>query len=294
MTEVKRLDILNELDEFNTAPEAPSIMEGILREEENLNRDIQDFKAQKETTAEETEEKTTTKRDIPDGYLPLNSSIQDLRGQFDQRLTGIERSLSQKLDSISNGLSQRQAPQQAQPEYDPESPVTFGQLNQLANSLQASERNAYKAVVRSELTRAHLEYERYRQANPDFELNPQEIDYAVSEMSKNGKLEQLENTNWRGQFDQLHRPKLNSKLADSEKRIAELQKELETLKKRPAPPAVQTPVSPAVGRSPSRPSSIQSPTEQADDDILQMKSFRQKGNFKGFGNDLKRKIGMAK
>lgn len=293
MTEVKRLDILDELDEFNTAPEAPSIMEGILREEESLNRDIQEFKAQREETADEPTERAT-KKDIPDAYLPLNTSIQDLRGQVDQRLTGIERGLSQRLDSISNSLTQRQTPQQAQPEYDPESPVTFGQLTHLANSLQASERNAYKAVVRSELTRAHLEYERYKQANPDFELNPQEIDYAVGEMSKNGKLEQLENTNWRGQFDQLHRPKLNSKLADSNKRIADLEKEIEVLKKRPAPSVNQTPVSPAVGRSQSRPSTVQSPTEQADDDIVNMKSFRQKGNFKGFGNDLKRKIGMAK
>lgn len=294
MSEVKRLDILDELDEFNTAPEAPSIMESILQEEESLNKDIQDFKTQKEGTVESGAD-SSVKRELPSDYLPLNSSIQDLRGQVDSRLTGIERSLTQRLDSLSNNLQQRQQPQQTYqaPEYDQDTPVTLGQLGPITQRLEHTQNMALKSIARSELTRAHLEYERYKQANPGFELNPQEIDYAVGQLVQTGKLDQLENTNWRGHFDQVYRPKLDSKLADSEKRIAEMQKEIETLKKRSVPSVPATPVSPAVGRSPSRPT-IQSPTEQADDDIVNMKSFRQKGNFKSFGNDLKRKIGMAK
>jgi hypothetical protein len=285
--EFKRPTILDELDNFNTAPKADSLMEGILLEEEANIKGTTTLPA----IEEETTTETTPKKELPNDYLPLNSSIQDLRGQVEQRLNTIERSISQKLDSLTNAYSQRQKdpePQYTQADYD--TPVTLGQLSPVTQRVEAANNMAMRAFVRSEISRAHLEYERYKHTNPKFDLNPQDIDSAVTAMVQNGKLGELENVNWRGHFDLLYRPKLDNQLQEYEKKITDLEKQVEGYKKRPATTAPATQVSPAVGRSTAR--AIESPVNQADDTILDMKEFKQKGNFKGFGKRVTERLRM--
>lgn len=292
----KRPAILDELDTYNTAPEAGSIMESIQLEEEQNLRQNQNFKTSDEPTTEpddgsKEDAKEAARRGLPNDYLPLNSSIQDLRGQVDQRLTGIERSLTQRLDNLANTFQQRQqTPQQeAWQNQDQDTPVTLGQLGPVTQRIEAATNMATRAFVRSELSRAHLEYERYKHSNPDFKLNPQEIDHAVGQMVSNNKLGELENINWRGHFDQLHRPQLDGKLQEYEKTIADMRKELDTLKKRPSVTTPATQVSPAVGRSTGR--AIESPVNQLSDDvILDMKEFKKKGDFKSFGKRVTQRL----
>ena len=72
--EFKRPAILDELDTYNTAPieESGSIMQGILNEQtgETGRAELSDTQ-QADTT-------TPSKRELPNDYLPLNSSIQEL------------------------------------------------------------------------------------------------------------------------------------------------------------------------------------------------------------------------
>lgn len=284
----KRMDILDELDNFNTAPQANSLMEGILMEDESNARLNQREQEPEEEPIEEA------KTELPNDYLPLNSSIQDLRGQVDQRLSNIERNISQKLDNLS--YQQRQQPQQqtyVDPNYDADAPLTAAQMAPMNQRLEAANTMAARAYVRAEVSRAHLEYERFKQSNPNFELNPQEIDGAIGTMVQNGKLGELENINWRGHFDQLYRPKLDGKLQEYEKTVSDLRKEIDSLKKRPST-SVTTPVSPAVGRSTARTSAIESPLDTIDDNVLNLKSFRTKGNFRTFGNDMKKMLKVNK
>jgi len=285
--EFKRPAMLDELDKFNTAPPADSIMQSILKEEE--------ANAQTTRQAEITDESVQTepvKKELPSDYLPLNSSIQELNNKVDQRLNGIERTLIQRLDNLSSTVRQPQPQQQPQDPfhgYDRETPLTLEHISPLTQRTQAANDMAFRAYVRSEYTRAQLEYERFKQTHPEFDLNPQEIDHAVGQMVSNGKWSELENVNWRGHFEQLNAPKTQAKYSELEKKYEALQKEIEGLKKRPAASVPSTPVSPAVGRSPTR--AIESPTSLPNDDVLQMKEFRQKGNFKGFGKRITQNLG---
>lgn len=285
----KRLSILDELDKFNTAPQADSLMLGILAEEE-AGRAPNRFAIPDEPEApapapDETEPEAPKTPEAPDHYLPLNTSIQDLNNRFDSRIAGIERAIQSLTGSLSQ---QRQQPQQEQQyQYDPDMPVTGHQMQALAQRQELAYRMGLTAYKNNLATRAHLEYQRFKSANPDFNFDPQQIDFAIDQMARDGKLEQLESTNWRGHFEQMYAPQRQTRYDEQAKQIESLQKELETLKKHsPRPAAKPQPVSPATGRS-SRGPAISSPlTESQDDAVVNLKSFRQKGNFKGFARDL--------
>lgn len=290
--ENKRLAILDELDKFNTAPEADSLMLGILKEEEAAANRSNDYDRsagdREDRSVEAPEDKVVEKeRSLPNDYLPLNTSIQDLNSRFEGRFSGLERSLQSLAQSIAQSGQQRQQP--VEQTYDPDMPVTGQQMQVLAQRQQMAYDMGLKAYKNNLSTKAHLEYQRFKSSNPDFQMDPQQLDYAIDAMARDDKLEQLEGTNWRGHFEQMYAPQRTARHESLQKEVDTLKKELETLKKasvRSAQPP--EPVSPATGRSSRSPAAIATPLgASADDQIVGLKSFRQKGNFKGFGKDIK-------
>lgn len=301
--ENSRLAILDELDGFNTAPPAESIMQSILQEEEakaSKLKDFENFRTRSEDEpiepTEPTEPVEPEGAKIPDAYATLNPSIQELRTQqqeFASRFSGLERSLQSLASSIS--AQTQQARQPAQEQYDPDLPITAAHMQTLAQRQQVAYDMSVKAYKQNISTRAHLEYQRFKSENPDFQFDPSNIDGAIEAMSRDGKLEQAEGANWRGQFEQLYAPQRTQKFEGQAKEIETLRKELEGLKKTAArTPSTPQPISPSTGRSSRAPAAISSPVGQSlDDKIVNMKSFRQKGNFKGYAKDLIREVSGA-
>lgn len=283
--EFKRPAILDEMDEtFNTAPieEAGGIMQGILNE-------------QSETSVVERPETTVveSKKELPNDYLPLNSSIQELTKIVTDKFSHYDKrfnDLSSNFDTVRQPAPAAQ-PQQPSYQYDPEAPVTMAHLQQMVQAYTGVNNTSQEAYKNSAKTRGLVEFMRFKQENPDFVMDPMDIDRTVDKAFQVGQPQMVTNANWRGHFENLYSEVRTTKLADSAKRITELEKELETLKKRPVP-TTTTPVSPAVGKTNSR--AIETPTSEPNEDITKIKSFSQKGNFKGFGNELKRKYGIAK
>lgn len=294
-TDNKRLAILDELDQFNTAPEADSLMLGILKEQEAQQGRQPGERESVEHPAAQAADDTTPgdAKETPDPYLPLNTSIQEmnkeLNGKFENRFSGLERSIQSLANSMSQG-QQRQQPQQEQ--YDPDMPITAQHMQVLAQRQEQTYQMGLQAYKTNIATRAHLEYMRFKNAHPDFQFDPAQIDFAVDAMARDGKLQELAGANWRGQFEQMYAPQRDSRYDTQQKEVERLTKELEALKKsavRSAPPPL--PVSPSTGRSVRGPAAISTPLQSSNDDgILGLKSFRQKGNFKGFAKDLKSMI----
>lgn len=287
--EFKRPAILDELDTYNTAPieESGSIMQGILNEQtgETGRAELPDTQ-QADTT-------TPGKRELPNDYLPLNSSIQELTKLVTDKFSTYDRrfdQLSTGIQSYQQPTRQEQAPQQ-QYQYDPDAPVTMAHMQQMVQAYTGVNQTSQDALKESIRARAYMEYTNYKQDNPSFKLDPREIDATVNEAFRTGKVHVVKDANWRGQFDAMQKYQIESQWNDDKKRIADLEKELETFKKRPTVKDT-APVSPAVGRTTSRPSAIDTPLAEANDDITKIKSFSQKGNFKGFGNELKRRANI--
>jgi hypothetical protein len=285
----KRPAILDELDTYNTAPieESGSIMQGILNEQtgEATRAELQ--------TTQEADTATPGKRELPNDYLPLNSSIQELTKLVTDKFSTYDRrfdQLSTGIQSYQQPTRQEQTPQQAY-YYDPDAPVSMAHLQQVVQAYTGVNQATQDALKESIRARAYMEYMNYKQENPSFKLDPREIDATVSEAFRTGKVNLVKDANWRGQFDAMQKYQIEGQVSERDKRIAELEKELETFKKRPAVKDT-TPVSPAVGKTTSRPSAIDTPLAEANDDITKIKSFGQKGNFKGFGNELKRRAGI--
>lgn len=279
--ENKRLAILDELDKFNTAPieQSGSIMEGILNEQEGMPS----------ATAQEVPQEAApeTKRELPNDYLPLNSSIQELSKSLDERFSNFDRRLNDISQNYRYEQPQHQTQQQQTPyQYDPEAPVTMAQFSQVVQAFTSTNQAASEAKKEAAKTRGYVEFMRFKQDNPDFALNPLEIDATVEQAYKTGQPQIVVNANWQAHFENVYAKTRAAKLADSEKRISDLEKEIETLKKRP-PAAPAAPVSPAIGKTTSRPSTIETPLAESDE-ITNLKSFSRKGNFKSFGNDVKR------
>jgi hypothetical protein len=278
-----RLAILEEMDNFNTAPieQSGSIMEGILNEQTSLNPD---------TSAPQEQPIVEPKKELPNDYLPLNSSIQELTKLVSDKFNNYDRrftELSNTFDTV------RQPVQQPQPsmQYDPDAPVTMQHLSQVIQAYSGINQQSNEAFRNSILTRAQIEYMRYKQENPSFDLDPREVEATVNQAFKSGQTDLVKNANWRGYFDQMYRPTLDTKLTASEKRVAELERELETMKKKPVA-TTTTPVTPAVGKTTSRPSAIESPVGNTID-VTSWKSFNKKGDFKSFGKELKPKFGIS-
>ena len=285
-TDNKRLAILDELDKFNTAPAVDSLMLGILAEQEaQANRLGGEPEPQPEPAPPSPPEPKPEDepKQIPNDYLPLNTSIQELNGRIDSRITGLERAIA----NLSNSFSQPRQQQPQTPAYDPDMPVSMQHVMELANRQEMAYRVAQQAYKHNLSTRAHMELHRFQQQNPDFKMDPAQLDFAIDAMARDNKLDQLEGTNWRGHFEQMYAPQRAQRFDAQAKQIESLQKELETLKKQASKtPAPAQPVSPATGRGSRGPAAISTPLQQSDDAVVNLKSFRQKGNFKGFAKDL--------
>jgi hypothetical protein len=284
--EFKRPAILDELDTYNTAPieESGSIMQGILNEQTG---------APGEQEQRTTQEAPEPKRELPSDYLPLNSSIQELTKLVTDKFSNYDRrfnELSTGIQSYQQPTRQEQTPQQAY-NYDPEAPVTMAHMQQMVQAYTGVNQTSQDALKESIRARAYMEYTNYKQENPSFKLDPREIDATVNEAFRTGKINIVKDANWRGQFDAMQKYQIEGLVSERDKRIAELEKEVETMKRRPATKEA-TPISPAVGRTTSRPSAVETPLSESNDDITKIKSFGQKGNFKGFGNELKRRAGI--
>lgn len=291
-TENKRLAILDELDKFNTAPEADSLMLGILQEEEAKNNRLAALDNQQEDQVPgdqpqpQPEPQKEVEGKLPNDYLPLNTSIQDLNSRFENRFSGLERSLNSLANSIASAQQHRQQ-EPAQQQYDPNEPVTYQHMQTLAQRQDMAYNMGLRAYKQNLLTRAHLEYQRFKTKHPDFNLDPAQLDYAVEAMARDNKLEQLEGTNWQGQFSQLYEPQRQTHFDTQSKEIEALKKEIETLKKTAARTPVQAqPVSPSTGRSSRSPAAISTPLAETNaDKIVGLKTFRKKGDFKGFAKE---------
>lgn len=284
--EYQRPAILDEMDSYNTAPieQAGSIMEGILSEQQGI--------APPETTPETTISEPA-KKELPNDYLPLNSSIQELTKLVSDKFSSYDRrfnELTSNFDAVRTPAPQQQ--QQQTYQYDPEAPVTMAHMQQVVQGYTAVNNAANEARKEAAKTRGYVEYMRFKQDNPDFELDPREIDATVDQAYKTGQPQIVTNANWTGHFENTYAKTRVTKLAESSKRIAELEKELETYKKRPVV-STTTPVTPAIGKT-TKSSAIESPTSEGNDDIKRMKSYVKRGDFKKFGNELKPRFGIAK
>ena len=208
-TEYKRPTVLEEMDSYNTAPieESGSIMEGILREQTGLAEPTQT------PTTEPTE--PTTKKELPSDYITLNSSIQELNKNISEKFNHYDRrfnELSNNFDAVRQPVQQQQTQQQ---HYDPEAPATMAHLSQVYQAYTNINQRADEAFRNSALTRGQIEYMRYKQENPSFDMDPREIDNVVNMAFKTGKTEMLKDANWRSHFDALYRPTLDGKLSES-------------------------------------------------------------------------------
>lgn len=287
----KRPTILDEMDSYNTAPieQAGSIMEGILSEQQGMSG------AQSSPETVEQAPPESTKKELPSDYLPLNASIQELTklvtdkfGSYDKRFN----ELTSNFDAVRQPAPQQQ--QQQNYQYDPEAPVTMAHLNQMVQAYTGVNQSALEARKEAAKTRGYVEFMRYQKENPDFEMDPREIDASVEQAFKTGRPELVTNANWSGQFENLYSKVRATKLVERDKRISELEKELETYKKRPVA-TTTTPVTPAIGKTTSRSSAaIETPLSEGSDEIKQMKSFQKKGDFKNFAKELKPRFGIAK
>lgn len=285
-----RLPILEEMDNYNTAPieSSGSIMEGILREQTGnvVSNTVPESSEVEESIHE------PAKKELPSDYLPLNSSIQELTKLVTNKFDGYDRrfnELTSNFDTYRQPAQQQPVVQQSQ--YDPDAPVTMQHLSQIVQAYTGVNQQAVEAFRNSVLTRGQVEFMRYKQENPNFDMDPREIENTVNQAFKTGQTDLVKNANWRAYFDGMYRPTLDGKLNESSKRIAELEKELETMRKRSVS-TTTTPVTPAVGKTTSRPSAIDSPVSESVD-ITKWKSFNKKGDFKSFGKEVKRNFGIA-
>jgi hypothetical protein len=284
----KRPAILDDMDtEFNTAPieESGGIMQGILNEQQGTTPEQQDRVAQ---------EAPETKKELPSDYVLLNTSIQEQSRKTEEQNAALRREIADLRSTYTpQQQPQQQQQQQSNYQYDPEAPANLGHVNQLYQAYTGMNQVTQETHKDAAKIRGHLEFMRFKQDNPDFKMDPYDIDKTVDQFYKMGQPQQVTGANWRGHFENLYSQTRAVKLTDATKRIEQLEKELETMKKRPAP-TTTTPVSPAVGKTTSRPSAIDTPLSEPNDDITKIKEFAQKGNFKGYGNKLKTKFGIAK
>lgn len=284
--EYKRPAILDDMDSYNTAPieQAGSIMEGILNEQQGTTPG----EATPEPVASEP-----TKKELPSDYLPLNASIQEIIKRQDEQNTILRKELSE-LRSNFDTVRQPQVQQQQQAaNFDPETPANLGHVSQLYQVYTGINQTTQENHKDTAKLRGHLEFMRFKQENPDFNMDPYEIDTTVDRFYKMGQPQVVTGANWRGHFENVFAQTRSAKLTDANKRIADLEKEIETYKKRPVA-TTTTPVTPAIGRTTTRSSSIESPVSEGSEDVRQMKSFQKKGDFKKFGNELKPRFGIAK
>lgn len=280
LAEDHRSDILKELDTFNTAPEFG--MMGILQEQMQEKEDAPVKEEEKEEPKPEIKEP-----DYEKAYAPLNTSIQELGYRMDTRVADLERKLSE---------AQQVSQQQYQPptqQYDPEAPVTMAQLVALQNDIQQNGRQAQEAQMRAEYLRAHLEYERFKTRNPDFNVTPQDLDVSFQRFMSND-LNKARNTNWTGHFAQIYeqtaQPRMKGRIAELEKQVEELTKKASRSTSEPSQS-----ISPATGSA--RPATaravVSAPTQNTSEiDIVNLPSFRKGKSFKSFANDIKRHYGI--
>jgi hypothetical protein len=283
-----RPEFLKQLDTFNTAEEFG--MPGILKEQ------IEQKAADREPSRER-EAKPAAEREIDhEAYAPLNSSIQEMAHRFDNRFADMERMVDQKMQNLS---PRREQETERVPSYlqglDPDMPVSVAQMQAMYQEYRSNNdgltRQSNEAQLRTEHMRAHLEYERFKSQNPDFAkmVTPQEIDQNFQRFIGND-VNRAKSINWTGNFATLYNEQAQPRY---QSRIAELEKEVADLKKRPTN---QERISPATSSTPaptSRSSAIESVTNSDSFDVTHLPSFQKGKSFKSFANDLKRKYGIT-
>jgi hypothetical protein len=206
---------------------------------------------------------------------------------MDARVADLERQLAQSREAA---LSHQQM-QQLQ--YDPDQPVTMAQLMALQSEIQGAGRQAQEAQLRAEHLRAHLELQRFKGRNPDFAVSDQDLDNVFSRVIGND-INKARMANWTGHFAQLHEQTAGPRMKS---RIAELEKEVEELKKKSTKaPAPEARISPATSSSPTATSraTIQSPAQNRGElDVVNLASFKKGKGFKAYANDIKRHYGIT-
>jgi hypothetical protein len=284
--EDNRPEILKELDSFNTAKEFGLM--GILAEQEQA-KELPEEQPAKE------EKKPEPEIDYTKAYAPLNTSIQELGYQSNNRLDALERSLHELKNGLTSAQAQRQETFQPPPNYDPEAPVTMREYMEQQTKLRQIEqaftqRSEQFALDQARLN-AHLTLAEYKRLRPDFNITQQELDRAFYNAASRNKQDVL-NVNWAAQFDQYYNqtvlPKKVADFESAQKKIQALEDEIKTLKKKT--PEAAAPLSPAT-RTTSR--AIQSPAQAGDLDVNNLRSFRRQGHWKEFSRDIKNHHGIA-
>lgn len=288
-----RPEVLKQFDDFNTADTAQhGIMGGILEEQLRESADREAFdryrSGEREKPATQPREGGESKqRDFNDYYAPLNSSIQSMQDQHKRETAALRDQISRMEQMVRNGYQQQQQPQQEQ--YDPNEYVNFGHLKTTEKRLAQAEQYIWQQAMRNEFNRANIEYMQFKQANPSFSTSQEELVDAFNKYA-NGDPNRVANINWQGVFSQSHLQREAPTLREENEK---LKKEIESLKRGGSGPSRTTrnnatpetqPVSPAL-RSSGR-TVATAPGQE--NNVVNFKTFRQVGNFKGYANDLKR------
>lgn len=275
-----RSAILKELDSFNDAPGFG--MMGILEQQ------LGEQEAPAEEKPATTEEKKEDKPAEVDHYAPLNTSIQELSSKVDNRLSQVERQLTQRPQV------QQQPP--APLNYDPEEPVFRGHYEQRQQSFEEQVR---ATALDNVYTRAFAELAEFNRRNPDSKITISEvrsnIDKAIAEGNNDPK-------GWRAvDWTSLYQAGHNQRVGpERDKEIDRLRKENEDLKKQVSSKSStgqqqrrQEQLSPAVARTATSTRSIESPTNVRDnDDVTHLPSFKKGKSFKSYAKEIQRSQGL--
>ena len=73
-------------------------------------------------------------------------------------------------------------------------------MNQVVQAYTGVNQAATEARKEAAKTRGYVEYMRFKQENPDFELDPREIDATVDQAYKTGQPQIVTNANWTRSF----------------------------------------------------------------------------------------------
>lgn len=277
--------ILDELDEYNTADIAGQggILQGILAEQ------IQETQGAEPAEPRQPKSEPSPKQQDDLHYQSINTSMQEFARQQEAANEDL-RAQQQQLIQEQKQLREWQA-QQAQTAQnqgvDWDAPVSARQLNDVYRGQQ--ELRGYMNQQAWELShqRAQNAYLSYKVANPDFPMSLADFNKGYKK-GVGSDLQKAASTDWYTVLETMHQKVAMPSLREEN---ARLKKENEDLKKRSeAKPKVAltqpaNAMSPAVG---SNGRAVASSHDEPNADVINMKSFRQRGNFKGFAADLRR------
>lgn len=277
--------ILDELDDFNTADVAGNggILQGILAEQ------IQESQPAEPAEPKQPKSEPAPRQQDDLHYQSINTSMQEFARQQEQaneELRAQQAQLLQEQQQLRQWQAQ-QARAAQQPQVDPDMPVTYREFGAIAQSQQELRQYMHQQAWEVAHQRAQNAYLSYKVANPDFPLTLADFNKGYRKGVGND-LNKAASTDWYQVMETMHQkvamPSLREENARLKKQVEELTKKTEA-KPKVALTQPANALSPAV---PSNGRAVASTHDEPNADVINMRSFRQRGNFKGFATDLRR------